>query len=387
MPQPAGRPATSLPPWARWHPGGAPYSLGAEEELMIVGGEHLELTPAGPRVREALPPELCARVSPETHASSLEIQTGVQRTVAAAVDELAALRRALAAELEMMGLAAASAGTHPLALGLDTEVSPDERYQHIYEDLGALARREPTFALHVHVGQPDPEAALRAYDHLRTQVPLLIALGANSPFWRGRDSGLASARTFVFGAFPRTGMPRAFASYPEYVGAVEALLSAGAIPEPTFIWWDLRLQPALGTVELRVMDAQARAEDNAPLIALVQCLARAAAEGDDLPPAPLPEILDENHFIAARDGAGATLIDGARRVPLAEVVNATIARCRPHARALGCEAELEEAAALATDNGAARQRRAAAERGVSGVTAALAGEYAPAPAASEAAGA
>ena len=207
----------------------------------------------------------------------------------------------------------------------------------------------------------------------------LIALAANSPFWRGRDSGLSSARTFVFGAFPRTGMPRAFGSYGAYVEAVEALLAARAIPEPTFIWWDLRLQPSLGTLEVRVMDAQTRVHDNAPLIALVQCLAREAAEGQDPSPPPLPEILDENHFIAARDGADAELIEGGRRVPLAEVLAATIDRCRPHARALGCEAELEAAASLARDNGAARQRRAADERGVSGVAAVLAEEYARTP--------
>ncbi len=367
------------PAWSEWRPAETAYTLGVEEELMIVGGDRLELVPAGPRVLEALPPDLCERISPETHASSIEIHTGVQRTVAGAVEELTALRGRLARELEVLGLGAASAGTHPLALGLDTAVSPGERYRRIYEALGALARREPTFALHVHVGLPDAEAATRAHDHLRTQVPLLIALAANSPFWRGGDSGLCSARTFVFGAFPRTGMPRAFGSYGAYVGAVEALLAARAIPDPTFIWWDLRLQPKLGTLEVRVMDAQTRVHDNAPLVALVQCLARAAAEGERPPPSALPEILAENHFIAARDGADAALIEDGRRVPVAEVLAATVDRCRPHARALGCEAELEAAASLARDNGAARQRRAAAERGVSGVAAALSEEYARAP--------
>lgn len=362
--------------WARWRDSATSYTVGAEEELMILGGDRLELTPAGVRVVEALPPELAERVSPETHASALEIQTGIQGTVAGATAELDSLRASLGRELEVLGLRAASAGTHPLALGLDTEVSPHERYQHLYRDLGALARREPTFALHVHVGLPTPEAALRAYNHLRSQVPLLIGLSANSPFWRGRDSGLSSARTFIFNAFPRTGLPRAFGSYEEYVEALDALIRAEAIPEPTFVWWDVRLQPKLGTLEMRVMDAQPQVADTGPLIALVQCLVRAAAEGDALPAAPLPEIVDENHFIAARDGADADLIDGGRRVPLRTLLDHAIATCREHASALGCEAELEAAAALARDNGAARQRRAAAEQGVSGVTAMLADAYA-----------
>ena len=366
----------SAPAWAEWRADGAATTVGVEEELMIVGGDRLELTPAAARVVEALPPDLRAHVSPETHASALEIQTGVHRAVASAIADLEALRTTLARELEMLGLRAASAGTHPLALGLDVQVSPHERYQHIYRDLGALARREPTFALHVHAGAPTPEAGLRAYNHLRTHVPLLIGLAANSPFWRGRDSGLASARTFIFGAFPRTGLPRAFASYDEYVGALEALILAEAIPEPTFVWWDLRLQPALGTVEIRVMDAQPEVADTAPLVALVQCLVHAAVEGERLPPPPLPEIVDENHFIAARDGADAALIEEGRRVPLGAVLDGVIARCREHASVLGCEDELDAAASLARDNGAARQRRAAARRGVSGVIATLADAYA-----------
>jgi glutamate---cysteine ligase / carboxylate-amine ligase len=363
-------------PWWAWRAGATPYSVGAEEELMIVGGDPLVLTPAGPRVCEALPPELGGRVSIETHASALEIQTGVHTSVSEAAEELGELRAALGRELEVQGLRAASAGTHPLALGLDTTVSPAERYQYIYEDLGALARREPTFALHVHVGLPDASAALRAYNALRAQVPLLIGLSANSPFWRGRDSGLASARTVIFDAFPRTGLPRAFATYDEYVEALDVLIRAGAIPEPTFVWWDLRLQPALGTLEVRAMDAQPTVTDTAALVALVRCLVREAAESDAPAAEPPPEVLAENHFTAARDGLEARLIEGERPVALRALLDEVVGRCRPHAAALGCEAELEGVASLARENGAVRQRRAAEEHGVSGVAATLTDAYA-----------
>ena len=121
-----------------------------------------------------------------------------------------------------------------------------------------LARREPTFALHVHVAVPDAEIAVRACNAMRAHLPVLLALSANSPFWQGRDSGLASARTPVFQAFPRTGIPREFATYAEYVEAIDVLMRCGAIPEPTFIWWDVRLQPRFGTLEVRIMDAQTR---------------------------------------------------------------------------------------------------------------------------------
>ena len=370
----------SAPDWSLWAEGAPAYTLGAEEELMILGGQRLELTPAGPRVAEALPPDLRRSVSTETHAAALELQTGVHRTVAEAVAEVGRLRAALAGELEAVGLRGASAGTHPLALGLDTEVSPQDRYQHLYRALGELARREPTFALHVHVGLPAPVAALRAYNSVRTAIPLLIGLAANSPFWRGRDSGLASARTFVFGAFPRTGLPREFGSYAEYVEALDALIRADAIPEPTFIWWDLRLQPHLGTLEVRAMDAQVDVAGTAPLLALVQCLVRAGAEDDPPGASPPPEVLDENRFLAARDGVEARLIEGTRRVPLPVLLEGVLERCRPHAAVLGCETELEEAATLGRENGAARQRRAGKDLGVTGIAGALADAYtAPAP--------
>src|SRR3954447_8656780 len=134
---------------------------------------------------------------------------------------------------------------HPSALGSDTRVSPASRYQVILRTMADLARREPTFALHVHVGVPDPERAIRLLNQLRAHVPLLLALSANSPFWQGRSTGLASTRTSVFGAFPRTGLPRRFHSYEDWVSTVDSLLRCGAFPEPTFLWWDVRPQPAL----------------------------------------------------------------------------------------------------------------------------------------------
>src|SRR4029079_16243157 len=143
----------------------------------------------------------------------------------------------------------------------------------IQRTMADLARREPTFALHVHIGVPDPDRAIRLLNRLRAHLPMLLALSANSPFWQGRATGLASTRTSVFGAFPRTGIPRRFDSYADWVETVDTLLRSGAFPEPTFLWWDVRPQPALGTVEVRVMDAQTDLDATAGLVALVQSLA------------------------------------------------------------------------------------------------------------------
>ena len=208
-------------------------------------------------------------------------------------------------------------------------MSPGARYQSIYDSMRELARREPTFALHVHVAVPDPESAIRALRGLRVHVPLLLALAANSPFWQGRDTGLASARVPVFGTFPRVGIPRPFNSYPEYVEAIDVLLRSGAFPEPTFLWWDVRLQPKLGTIEVRIMDAQTRAADNAALAALVQSIVRLEAlEGyADEEIACRPEVLDENRFLATRDGMHAEFLDPERsgRRPAAEILEELLA--------------------------------------------------------------
>jgi carboxylate-amine ligase len=238
-----------------------------------------------------------------------------------------------------------------------------------------LARREPTFGLHVHVAVPGPEAALRALNRIRSHLPLLLALSGNSPFWQGRDSGLASARTPAFQAFPRTGPPRRFRNYADYVEAIDVLVRNHAIPEPTFLWWDARLQPAFGTLEVRVMDAQTRVEDTAAIAALVQCLVRLEAPEVDEP----PEVLSENRFVAARDGMSAELMSPPAwgRRPIQRVLAEVIEACEPVAVALDCVAELGHVATLAASPGAARQRELAGRMGsLEGLVAALSDDFA-----------
>ena len=201
---------------------------------------------------------------------------------------------------------------------------------------------------------------MRALRGLRVHVPLFLALAANSPFWQGRDTGLAAARVPVFGTFPRVGIPRRFTDYAEYVEAVDVLLRCDAFPEPTYLWWDVRLQPRFGTIELRIMDAQTRVGDNAALAALVQCAVRLeATEGYvDEAIAARPEVLEENRFLATRDGMRAEFIDPEHdtRRPAREILGELLAACAPHAAALGCKAELAGVAALAAEPGDQRQR-------------------------------
>jgi carboxylate-amine ligase len=373
--------ANDTPSWARWSAAGAeqPWTVGVEEEVMLL--EPPRWAPAN-RIDDVLAhvePALHDHVAAETHACVVELRTGAHATVAALASELLGLRADLCDTLAGLGLRAAAAGTNPIATRADVRVAGGTRYREIEDTMRVLARREPTMALHVHVAVPDGPSAVRALDGLRADLPVLLALSANSPYWRATDSGFASIRTPVFAMFPRVGIPRPFGTYASYVRVVDTMLRSGAIPDPSYLWWDARLQPRLGTVEVRVMDAASRVDDVATLAALVQCLVRRHAESGPAR-APEPEVLAENRFLAARDGMRAELIDGftlgrrAARALLAEMIGA----CRPFAAALGCAAELGAARALAADPGDVRQRRIGAREGLADVAARLSADFAPA---------
>jgi carboxylate-amine ligase len=371
-----------LPPWATWRAGSPskPYTLGIEEEALLLDPSDWSLVHRADEVVPALPAELQGRIKRETHASVIELSTGVHTNVADAAQELRALRARLSEELDARGLRAAATGTHPFASWRDVVVSKQPRYQLVQDSMRELARREPTLALHVHVGVTTPHQAIQLANRLRAHLPLLLALSANSPFWEGRNSGLASARTPLFQAFPRVGVPRRFESYGDYVEAVDLLIRSGAIPEPTFLWWDVRPQPRLGTVEVRVMDTQTTVSDTAALAAFVQALARTELERGLASSALLdaPEAIAENRFLAARDAMEARLVDPdtGGTVPALALLEGVVAACEPAARTLGCAEELASVRYLAAENGAARQISIARETGLSGLMASLADAFA-----------
>jgi carboxylate-amine ligase len=347
--------------WATWK-GGAPgeaYTMGIEEEVMLLDPRDWSLAQRIETVLPRLEAELAASVTPETHRSAIELATGVHASVAGAVTELGKLRGQLASQLRRLDLEGAAAGIHPFAVWQETVVSEGARYEFLHGSMRELARREPTFAMHVHVGVPEPEAAIVLANRLRGHLATFLALSANSPFWQGRDTGLASARTPLFGAFPRVGIPRQFDDYAEYTEAVDLLIRCGAFPDPTFLWWDVRPQPRFGTVEVRIMDSQTRVHETAALAALVQSVSRLELSEGFVSSKllGLPEVLDENRFLAARDGVHANFVDPDAYVrrPLADALDELLASCVPHAQDLGCEAELSCVPSLVRENGAVRQ--------------------------------
>src|SRR5436305_124825 len=213
-------------------------------------------------------------------------------TNGAAIDQLRALRRAVRAT----GAGLLASGTHPQAAEGDAEITDKERYERIVELLGDAAAT-PVAGLHVHVGMPDAETAIRAFNGLRRHLPLLQALAANSPFRHGRDTGLASAREVTLRGWPRSGAPRALRDFADFCEMTRLLSRAADVPDYTWFWWKLRPHPRLGTVEIRALDSQISVEDTTALVALTHCLARHVAVADPEPEPPA-EMLEEGMFRA-----------------------------------------------------------------------------------------
>lgn len=346
------------------------FALGIEEELILVDPETHALEHSAVEVlaRLAVSP-LDGAALPEAFAALVELTSPICGDVLEAVAALAVLR----GYLRGVGATAIGAGLHPDGAFGDVVHYPSERYRLIGDEMRGLMLRTPTAALHVHVGMPDSEAAIRAYNGLRAHLPLFQALAANSPFWHGRDSGLASARAQVFRALPRSEIPAAFASFDEYTESVEAVAAAGDMPDYTFLWWDIRLHPVLGTVEVRSMDSQSSLSDVAGLATLVHALARRAAE--EKGPWEHRDALMESSFRAARDGLDATLWHNGALRPVPEIARATVELALPYARELGSDAALEEIERMLVDgNGAVRRRAAFARGGMSELLAELVDE-------------
>jgi carboxylate-amine ligase len=344
-----------------------PYTLGVEEEYMLLDGETLDLVQHVEAVLEAAAGhELEPRVNPELMQSVLEIATPVCRTAAEVDDELRKLRSYVTGlAREQGGLRVGSAGTHPFSLFERQRITARDRYRHLVDQMQYVARRELIFGLHIHVAVDDCERAIQIVNGLLVHLPAFLALSASSPFWRGEPTGLASSRQMVFAAFPRSGPPPRFENYNDYAEVVGQLEKTGCIADYTHIWWDIRLHPRFGTVEIRVCDAVTRVEDAVALAAFCQSLVKLYSERHAIG-AEIPSyhriLTTENKWLAARYGLEAPVMDLAtgrrNRVPVAQLVRRTLRELEPHARELGCDAELEGISEiLAKGNGSDRQRR------------------------------
>ena len=342
---------------------GPSFTVGIEEELMLLDPETLELAQRITDVLEGVPDELDGQVKPELLQSFLEVATKPHPNVPSAGEELRVLRRSLTEVAEGLGLRVAGAGTHPSALWEDQLVVDDPRYERIVEELQYVVRQFLIFGTHVHVGVEGADRAIYVADGLRRYLPLMLALSTNSPFLRGRPTGMMSSRIPVYRALPRAGIPPHFGSWEAYAERVEVMMRAGAIQDYTFLWWDVRPHPNLGTVEVRVFDQQTRVELTVALAALTVSIAHRLSgfydNGAELVSYPT-ELVDDNKVRAAVKGMNGVLIDfwSAEEVPAERFAMRLLGVLSEHAQELGCERELAGVGELLAGNtGAHRQLR------------------------------
>src|SRR4051795_9518834 len=329
---------------------------------MIVDRETLELANSIEGLLDALAEVSTeGEVKPELMESVCEIATTPCRNTREAGMQLRALRRQVQHVASDMGLAIGAAGTHPFALWENQRIVSRPRYRDLVAGLQFVARQELIFGIHVHVGLDDPDKAIHVVNGMRVHMPVLLALSANSPFWRADATGLLSTRTPIFRAFPRVGIPPRYDDYEDWTKRIKFMVDSKVIGDYTYLWYDVRPHPNFGTVEVRVMDSQTRVEHTLGLAAMVQAMVKELAEhfeeGKRLSRYPY-EMLDENKWLAARHGLDGELVDlpSRDRVAVRELTRRLLDRLRPHAEDLG-GAEGFDAVEdlLERGNGAARQ--------------------------------
>ena len=338
---------------------GPSYTIGVEEELMIVDERSFDLVNAIESLLEEAPD---GEIKPELMESVLEIATRPCSNTVEAGIQLRSLRRQVRETAAHRNLAIGSAGTHPFAMWEDQRIVARPRYRDLISALRFVARQELIFGMHVHVGLDDPDKAIHVANGMRVHVPVLLALSGNSPFWRADATGLQSTRTPIFRAFPRVGIPPAYADWEDYQRQIGFMIESGVMEDYTYLWYDVRPHPNFGTVEIRACDSQTRVEHTLALAALIQAMVRELAihyeEGRHLGEYPW-QMLDENKWLAARHGLDGDLVDlpSAQKVNTKELARRLLERLRPHAQDLGSAAELDGIDdLLQRGNGASRQR-------------------------------
>jgi carboxylate-amine ligase len=325
------------------------FTLGVEEEYMLLDSETFDLVQHIDTVlADVSGHELEPRINAELMQSVLEVATPVCHTPSDVEAQLRALRAYVTQVARARGMRVGSAGTHPFSLFERQRITAKDRYRALVDQMQYIARRELIFGLHVHVAVDDPEKAIQVVNGLIVHLAELVALSASSAFWRGEPTGLHSSRHMVFAAFPRSGPPPRFRDYADYAEVVGQLERTGCIADYTHIWWDIRLHPRLGTIEIRICDAVTDLDDVIAITAYCQALVKHYSElfdaGEEIP--SYHRILTtENKWLAARYGLDAPVMDlltGKRnRGTVAASIRRTLNAIAPHARELGTEEQLE----------------------------------------------
>ncbi|MBK5233292.1 MAG: YbdK family carboxylate-amine ligase [Thermoleophilia bacterium] len=328
------------------------FTIGLEEEFAIIDPETLDLADRFPELYEAAQadPVLGDSAAGELIASEIEIRSGRSESMHEAIERMAVRRQKLFAVAADRGVSLASMGTHPWASYLDQAIIDTPHYQRLKEDLGWVAQRNNTWSLHVHVGIQGADRAIKVSDWLREQLPILLAVSANSPFLDHHDSGLASVRTEIFTrTFPRCGVPGQFRSWDQYAEFIETLKRVGSVVESTQLWWSVRPHHAFGTVEVRICDAQSDATESTALAGLITAVVAqtaldldSGAKGDEEP--LLDREIEENFWRAIRYGMDGKMVDfrRGREIEARRVLEDLLEWTTPARESLDIEVDLPE---------------------------------------------
>ncbi len=348
-------------------------SLGVEVELEIIDRESRELQSAAseilPLMGEGHPGGEHPKAKHELLESTIEIITGVCGNVAEARRDLEGTLAELQEHTGRRGLALMCSGTHPFTDWETQTITPNPRYARLVEEMQWMARRLQIFGIHVHVGIKSAEKAIAIANALSAYIPHFLALSASSPYWMGRDTGLASARSKVFEGLPTAGLPYQLSGWDEFEQFMQTLVSANAIQSIREVWWDIRPHPDFGTVELRICDGIPTFSEIAAVAALSQCLVEwmdsLMDRGYSLP-MPRGWVVRENKWRAARHGIHAEVIvgdSGDNVVPLCTAVHELVEELSPVAERLDCIKELRHCLTILEDGPSYLRQRAVVERG------------------------
>jgi carboxylate-amine ligase len=340
------------------------YSFGIEEEYFIVckATRQLDDRSKGVLLREAQN-DVRTSVNTEMIQSQIEIATPILADMAAARREIGHARKILSKMAAAHGSAILSAGTHPLAVWKEQRVTNRERYLTMERELQIVGRRNVLCGLHIHVQPPPDVSRIDVINRVLPYVPILLALSTSSPFWQAHRTGMKGYRLAAYDELPRTGLPPVFRNDDEYKRFIATLVSSGAIPDETHIWWALRPSARYPTVELRIADGCTHAEDTLCIAAIFRCLVRCVVRQPELNAqmdTMWRHVIEENRWRAQRFGVKGSFVDigRVRLLPIAEAVEDLIALIKSDAAALDCVAEIEHARVILTRGTSADQQLA-----------------------------
>jgi carboxylate-amine ligase len=344
-------------------------TLGVEEEYQIVDPRTRELSSDTKALLDEGEALYGTHIRPEFHSPVVEVVTTVCQHVKEVTEQIVELRRTMIGLARKQNLAIVSASTHPVTNWREVRLTPGERYLQIERDLGDVVRSNLIYGMHCHLGIKDPDARIHVMNAARNFIPHLVALSCSSPFWQGRDTGLASTRTAIFRRFPRTGLPDHFNSFAEFEAYVKMLIDVKSIDNAKRIYWDIRPHPFFPTIEFRACDLPTRVKECAGIVALIHCLGTRLLNlyrrdmGYRL---YRRAMIAENCYRAYRYGLNGEFIDflSKKTIPVKDSIRQLIDSLEDEIQFLGVESEIAEVyRILDHGNSADRQRRVFAETG------------------------